>query len=148
MPWEYVVTSNTSADLTMGSNTIVVSEGIYTIQGVAFTEQGNQVMWNLQYIPDKPSLDGYRNLKLSRSNPNQEMSWYVQIPSATVYGALVVDGVPIPINGRGYHDHNWGTWKLYYGLWNWFQTNNPKMTIVGYDFYTMRKSTYSSTTKK
>jgi hypothetical protein len=70
-------------------------------------------------------------------DPNEEMNWYLQMPSATVLGILNFNGTPILIDATGYHDHNWGPWKLYNGLWNWFQTSNQDLAVVGYDFYSL-----------
>jgi hypothetical protein len=140
IPWDYVATSDSSADLVMGPETISVNDGAYTISGYVADMQGNEVAWNLQYMQQLPSVDGIRQLKTDLSNPDEEMNWYVQMPSAVVYGAIVVNGETVMINGaRGYHDHNWGPWKLSNTVWNWFQTSTPNSAIVGYDFYALNK---------
>lgn len=139
-PWEQVVTSETSANLIVGPDTITVDEnGVYTLQGVAGNLEGDVVMYNLQYIPTSAPIEGIRNLKLSPLDPTQEMNWYGAIPSAMVVGAVIVNGQTIPVNAKGYHDHNWGTWKLYNSLWNWFQANDENIAIICYDFFTLRK---------
>lgn len=135
VPWDYIITSEDSANLVMGLNTITVSDESYTLQGFVADLQGNTVSWNLQYIQTTQSLE-VETFNMS-PDPNEEMNWYSQMPSATVLGVVIVNGTPIPINATGYHDHNWGTWKLYNGLWNWFQTSSQDLTVVGYDFYTL-----------
>ena len=143
-PWQTIVTSETSANLAIGPDTITVQEdGGYNLQGVAGDLQGNIVMYDLYFYQDTTSLNGFRNMKMSRFDPNQEMNWYVQMPSTQVFGALMINGELVPINARGYHDHNWGTWKLTCGMWNWFQTNEPGLAIVGYDFFTLHKGQIS-----
>lgn len=139
VPWEYIVTSDSSANLTMGPCNIAVNDGVYEVSGYAFDLQGNNVAYSLSYVQDAPSLEGFRELKMFPPDQNQEMNWYVQMPSAAVYGVVVLNGAPYVVNARGYHDHNWGAWKLYYGLWTWFQANEQGLAIVGYDFYTLRK---------
>ena len=142
--WSYVVTSDSSANLVMGPDQYGIAEsisvdssGVYTLNGVVADVQGNTVAWNLQYIQQVPSLSGIRHLKTA---PGEEMNWYVQMPSAIVYGAIIVNGETIVVNGaRGYHDHNYGVWKLSDTVWNWFETNTPNTAIVGYDFYSMHK---------
>lgn len=142
VPWEYIVTSETSADLVMGPNTMEVIDGEYQLDGYVEDIYGgtdNTIGWTLRYVQGSFSLYGFRNFRVFPLDPNEEMNWYVQMPSATVQGIITVNGEPISICAGGYHDHNWGVWELYHGLWNWFQTNEPGLAIVGYDFYTMLK---------
>lgn len=137
IPWDYIATDSNSANLAIGPETISVNSGVYTISGDVADAQGNEVMWNLQYIQQLPSLNGIRDLPTA---PGEAMNWYVQMPSAVVYGAIIVNGQTIAINGaRGYHDHNWGVWKLSDTVWNWFQTSTPNMAITAYDFYAVNK---------
>jgi len=135
VPWDYIITSENSANLVMGPNTITVSDEYYNLQGYVEDLQGNTVSWDLQYIQTTQSLE-VETINTS-PDPNEEMNWYCQMPSATVLGVLNVNGTPIPIDATGYHDHNWGPWKLYNGLWNWFQTSNQDLAVVGYDFYSL-----------
>lgn len=135
IPWEYIMTSQTSADLVMGPETITVKSGAYALKGYVADEDGNEVSWKLHYVQEEPSLYGIRNLETA---PNEAMNWYVQMPSATVYGTIVVNGETFHLHGaRGYHDHNWGSWQLSDTVWNWFQTSTPSMATIGYDFYAL-----------
>lgn len=135
IPWDYITTSENSANLVMGPNTITVSEEFYTIQGYVEDPQGKTVSWDLQYIQTAQSLE-VETINMS-PDPNEEMNWYAQMPSAMVQGVLIINGNTILIDATGYHDHNWGPWKLYNGLWNWFQTSNQDLALVGYDFYSL-----------
>jgi hypothetical protein len=135
IPWNYITTSENSANLVMGPNTITVSDESYTLQGYVEGLLGNTVSWDLQYIQTAQSLE-VATINMS-PDPNEEMNWYLQMPSATVLGVLTVNGNTILIDATGYHDHNWGTWKLHNGLWNWFQTSNQDLAVVGYDFYSL-----------
>lgn len=136
IPWSYIVTSESTADLIMGPESISVASGVYTLNGYVADEFGNEVSWNLQYVQQIPSLNGIRNLPTS---PSEKMNWFVQMPSAVVSGVIIVNGETVVIDARGYHDHNWGTWKLSDTVWNWFQTSTPDWAIIGYDFYDMHK---------
>ncbi len=135
IPWENIDTSSSSADLTMGPETIQVNDdGSYTLSGYAADEQGNQVAWNLVYVQQLPSL----NPSLVTISATEEMNWYAHMPSAVVYGVIIVNSETIVVNSaRGYHDHNWGSWKLTDTLWNWFETNTPEYAIVGYDLFAL-----------
>jgi hypothetical protein len=135
IPWDYITTSESSADLVMGPNTITVSDESYILQGYVEGLQGNTVSWDLQYIQTVQSFE-VETINMS-PDPNEEMNWYTQMPSATVLGVLTVNQNTIQIDATGYHDHNWGPWKLYNGLWNWFQTSNQNLAVVGYDFYSL-----------
>jgi hypothetical protein len=37
------------------------------------------------------------------------LGWVVAMPRAKVKGTLTVDGQKIPVEGEGYHDHNWAS---------------------------------------
>lgn len=137
IPWQFVTTSTSSADLAIGPESISVNSGVYTIAGYVEDEQGNTVAWNLQYIQQVDSLSGIRNLVTA---PDEAMNWYVQMPKAVVNGEIIVNGQTIEVNGAtGYHDHNWGVWKLSDTVWNWFETSTADLTIVGYDFYALNQ---------
>ena len=135
IPWENIVTSPSSAALIMGPETITVNDdGSYTLSSSVLDEQGNTVAWDLVHVQQLPSL----NPSLITISPTEEMNWYAQMPSAVVSGAIIVNGETIVVDSaRGYHDHNWGPWKLTDTLWNWFETNTPDCTIVGYDLFAL-----------
>lgn len=141
--WELITTSEDCANLTMElptpllePNTITVSsDESYILQGNVLDDQGNSVSWDLRYIQTAQSLEV--ETTIMSSDPYEEMNWYLQMPSATVQGILNFNGEEIQIDATGYHDHNWGPWKLYNGLWNWFQTSNQDLALVGYDYYSL-----------
>ncbi len=45
-------------------------------------------------------------------------------PLMRIVGTLTIDGRPRPVQGRGYHDHPWGTQQLFetHRAWNWART--------------------------
>ncbi len=47
--------------------------------------------------------------------------WIVPIPAATVTGSLGLAGSSFPVQGTGYHDHNWGNMYLptAFNHWTW-----------------------------
>lgn len=59
--------------------------------------------------------------------------WAVILPKAEVYGTIIVDGEPINVTGRGYHDHNWnftiGTKFREWG-WYWGRLTGEKYTLI------------------
>ena len=140
IPWDYVQTNEKKADLTMGPETISTCEnGTYIIQGAVSDEFGNEISWNLHYKSQVKPLD----TTLTQTSATEEMNWYAQMPSAKVTGTLTVNGEIYIINASGYHDHNWGPWKLIDTVWNWFQTNNDRFAIVGYDYYLLNEGQIS-----
>ena len=36
-----------------------------------------------------------------------ELDWISYMPLATVQGEVIYEGRKIPVDGLGYHDHNW-----------------------------------------
>jgi hypothetical protein len=142
--WESIVTSESDASLTIetemfGPERIVVNtDGSYSISG-GVTDGNYIVTWDLTYEQQLGSL----NVNTIEISETEEMNWYAQMPSAIVSGTITVTvigeniGETIEIGGRGYHDHNWGPWRLTDTLWNWFETNTPEWAIVGYDFFAL-----------
>jgi hypothetical protein len=57
------------------------------------------------------------------------MSGYtVPVMSGALHGSIVVDGAQIPLDGSGYHDHNWGFWK---GVsWRWGQVQYEGLSYL------------------
>jgi hypothetical protein len=48
--------------------------------------------------------------------------------SGALHGSIVVDGVEIPLEGSGYHDHNWGFWKDV--SWRWGQVQYEGLSYL------------------
>lgn len=52
----------------------------------------------------------------------------VPVMSGTLSGAVVAEGVSVPLSGSGYHDHNWGFWQ---GVtWRWGQVQHEGRSYV------------------
>lgn len=68
----------------------------------------------------------YRDEKEGRT-----AGWVVPVPHAKVEGELYLDGVPMKVNGTGYHDHNWGNyycWRIFKS-WYWGRMHNDIFTL-------------------
>lgn len=70
------------------------------------------------------------------------MGWVISMPRAKVTGTLTLDGEEIPVNGTGYHDHQWGAKQLIQGAlrdsaifeyWYWGRVHLPNHTLVYWD---------------
>ena len=61
-------------------------------------------------------------------------SWAVALPKARVRGELKIKDETIPVEGIGYHDHNWNytiITVMNYGVgWSWGRITSPSFTIV------------------
>ena len=61
-------------------------------------------------------------------------SWTVALPKANVKGIIMVDGEEIPVEGMGYHDHNWNysmVTVMNYGQgWYWGKIASKHFNIV------------------
>jgi hypothetical protein len=53
-------------------------------------------------------------------------------PVMSVQGNVTVHGHTIPVNGRGYHDHPWGTAQLFFTHqeWNWGRVSNASTSFM------------------
>lgn len=54
--------------------------------------------------------------------------YVVPVMSGTLAGALTVDGQPVPFDGTGYHDHNWGFWRDV--RWQWGQVQHDGLSLL------------------
>ena len=79
---------------------------------------------------------GYRNppdgITVLGQDPVRYMGHVIAQPRARVTGKLILAGKEIPINGEGYHDHNWGNVPLQDTLewWYWGRIFIPNYTMV------------------
>jgi len=58
--------------------------------------------------------------------------WVVPVPNGNVKGELFFkDGSTIPVEGQGYHDHNWGNYRCHktFSAWYWGRVHNEKYTV-------------------
>lgn len=58
---------------------------------------------------------------------------YIAAPQGRIAGSITIDGRKRTLEGRAYHDHNWGTCALQEILdcWYWFRTDIGPYTAVG-----------------
>ena len=54
--------------------------------------------------------------------------YVVPVMSGDLTGSLEVGGTTVPMNGTGYHDHNWGFWE---GVtWQWGQVQHGDLSVL------------------
>lgn len=93
-------------------------------------ENGGYIWWGLKYeLIGKPwDTEVY----VANTDP---IHWLVYMPNAKVSGIVGINGKTYRVQGKGYHDHNWGSWKFEQYPWVWIQANDPKeeasMTLGG-----------------
>jgi hypothetical protein len=58
--------------------------------------------------------------------------WSIPLPRARVAGTLTLDGAEYPVDGPGYHDHNWGNLNLGRRLhrWIWLRVPFESLTLI------------------
>lgn len=61
-----------------------------------------------------------------------EQGWVIATPRSITEGNLYIGDKVIPVTGRGYHDHNWGTVNLYecFRGWYWGRLFDPTYTVI------------------
>ncbi len=58
-------------------------------------------------------------------------SWLNYMPSARVNGIVSFEGTDYPLkDATGYHDHDWGMWKVYQETWSWGEVSVPDKEIT------------------
>ena len=71
----------------------------------------------------------------------KKQGWVIAAPRSDVEGTLYIDGVAVPVKGRGYHDKNWGDSNMYdcFRGWYWGRLYDPKFTLIYYWLYPVDK---------
>ena len=120
--------SNTSCDVTMGSNHL---QGNYPRYDIDFLEKDLGCKLSFENL-----TQGFRNppdgVTYFSREPDRYMGWVIAQPKAKVTGKLILNGNEIPVTGAGYHDHNWGNTRLpdLYNFWYWGRILNKDYTFV------------------
>jgi predicted secreted hydrolase len=72
---------------------------------------------------------------------DKKQGWVISAPRSDVEGTLYIDGVAVPVKGRGYHDKNWGNSNMYdcFSGWYWGRLYDPKFTLIYYWLYPVDK---------
>jgi len=80
-------------------------------------------------LPPPPRPDG---AILNSGDGRETFSWCVPLPRARAGGALAIDGRTIPVDGIGYHDHNWGNLRLgrWIRRWTWLRVPFHDLTLI------------------
>ena len=127
-PTSAVFASRETCDVKMGDNHLHGEIPKYEIHFRSDDLGGDLFYENL--------TQGYRNppdgIAVLGQEPVRYMGHVVAQPRAKVTGKLILAGKDIPINGEGYHDHNWGNVPLENTLeqWYWGRIFIPNYTMV------------------
>ena len=114
------------------------AEGMTAATDRADTTLSNSRFWSLDGLNryhvfvDPAEHDGYGlDIELVRTVPpyrpgtgrwdfnGTHFSWLCAMPGATARGTLTIDGTQVPVEGNGYHDHNWGDVPMDHLLSDW-----------------------------
>jgi hypothetical protein len=79
---------------------------------------------DLNYVADAPSARGGGGSGKTYYDPSltQYFTWFIALPSGTAQGNLTYNDQTHEVQGRGYHDHQWGTVDLNKVLDRWYWT--------------------------
>lgn len=86
----------------------------------------------LRFTNTVPSWKPGRGFNYKNEDTGKISGWVVPQPCARVEGDLIIKDEVIPVQGSGYHDHNWGNCRFHEIFWGWYwgRIQNPKYTIV------------------
>lgn len=68
-------------------------------------------------------------------------TWLCVVPRGEMSGTIVVDNKTIPVTGRGYHDHQWGSVNFHqvFNNWVWARQNYDDYSLLLFDMVTKEK---------
>lgn len=78
-------------------------------------EDGSYIWWSLKYELIGKTWDPVNG---------DPIHWLVYMPNAKVSGTVGINGKTYKVEGKGYHDHNWGSWNFKDYPWVWIQAND------------------------
>jgi len=120
--------SKKSCDVRMGNNHL---RGDYPRYDIDFLEGDLGCKLSFENL-----TQGYKDppegVKYFSRKPDRYIGWAIAQPKAKVTGKLIVKGKEIPVNGVGYHDHNWGNCRIpdLYNFWHWGRFLSTDYTFV------------------
>lgn len=76
-------------------------------------------------VPSWKPGDGYTYFDQEK---NLVAGWVVPMPGADVEGEIYFEGQTLKVQGKGYHDHNWGNYRVHetFDKWFWGRISNDK----------------------
>ena len=112
-------------DLTMGANSVRLEGSTYRIRLDLTSESGRRARGELTL----EASPGRLVPPLEFSGTGGWVTGYVvPVMSGALRGSLDVDGTTVRMDGRGYHDHNWGFWE---GVtWQWGQVQHEDLSVL------------------
>lgn len=99
-------------DIQLGPDTFKEIENHYFLH----LEQENLAFLDLELVPE---CSGFGYQYFFDNDPEKYFSWIVPVPKGTVKGFLTLHEKVIPIDGVGYHDHNWASISLSENIQEW-----------------------------
>lgn len=87
---------------------------------------------DLELIRQLPPVNHPDGAIIRPGNGAESLCWAIPLPRARAAGTLTLDGVSLPVNGPGYHDHNWGNLDLGRRLrrWIWLRVPFEHLTLI------------------
>lgn len=79
-----------------------------------------------------PPVDRPDGEILRSADGTEAFCWSVPLPRARATGSLTLDGETLPVDGPGYHDHNWGNLRFGRRLrrWIWLRVPFKNLTLI------------------
>ena len=112
-------------DLTMGATSVRLEGSTYRIRIDLTSATGRRVRGELTLDASPGRL--VPPLEFSGSG-GWVTGYVVPVMSGRLRGSLDVDGTTVQMDGRGYHDHNWGFWE---GVtWQWGQVQYDDLSVL------------------
>ena len=113
-----------------GSSASPLPDGSVRVTAVGQNAQGVPLSVDLTFTPTMPGFK--HGTGEVRFDDKVALGWVVPMPRAKVSGKVSVGGVERPVQGAGYHDHNWGELNLLdtMGYWYWGRLTSPDTTVV------------------
>jgi hypothetical protein len=116
---------NRAPDLTIGASSVTLDGMRYRIHIDVEDGRGRRALGDM-------SLEATAGRLVPPIEITGAQGWrtgyVVPVMSGRMEGAIEIDGARVSLDGRGYHDHNWGFWKDV--SWQWGQAQQGDLSVI------------------
>lgn len=99
----------------------------------SYDNKNNTFLYQISYSTHNASIDlNYQSTTKGWKGTTPAGDWAVFLPQSNVNGTITLNNQIIPVQGKGYHDHNWNV-TVNAGLnfgWIWGKTNTNSYTLT------------------
>jgi hypothetical protein len=124
LPGKEIAASQRSPDLIAGLNTVRLDGGVYDVRLALADSLSRPVTVVLELEPSPHQLVP----PITPMGSEIPFGYVVPVVSGHMTGSVSIGGVTYPLDGVGYHDHNWGHFRD--AVWDWGIVHAGEISVL------------------